>query len=100
MLLTYFLSDFETVPVVPIITGITLVFTFHMLCLLLLLLLLVDLVIVTKMHVSYMRLIQDTRISKALGKNIFTWDKLNNNFGYCYYFISRKTSRKTNIPMV
>ena len=30
MLLTYFLNDFETVPVAPIITGITFVFTFHM----------------------------------------------------------------------
>jgi hypothetical protein len=27
MLLTYFLNDFEMVPVAPIITGITLVFT-------------------------------------------------------------------------
>ena len=46
MLLTYFLNDFEIVPVAPIITGITFVFTFHMRCiyidlLLLLLLLLV-----------------------------------------------------------
>jgi len=32
MLLTYFLNDFEIVPVAPIITGITFVFTFHMLC--------------------------------------------------------------------
>jgi hypothetical protein len=30
MLLTYFLNDFEMVPVAPIITGITLVFTFNM----------------------------------------------------------------------
>jgi hypothetical protein len=29
MVLTYFLNDFEMVPVVPITTGITLVFTFH-----------------------------------------------------------------------
>jgi len=29
MLLTYFLNDFEIVPVAPIITGITFVFTFH-----------------------------------------------------------------------
>ena len=39
MLLTYFLSDFEIVPVAPPITGITFGFTLHM-CLLLLLLLL------------------------------------------------------------
>jgi hypothetical protein len=30
MLLTYFLNDSEMVPVAPIITGITFVFTFHM----------------------------------------------------------------------
>ena len=32
MLLTYFLNDFEIVPVASIITGITFVFTFHMCC--------------------------------------------------------------------
>ena len=32
MLLTYFLIDFEIVPVAPITTGITFVFTFHMRC--------------------------------------------------------------------
>jgi hypothetical protein len=32
MLLTCFLNDFEMVPVAPLITGITLVFTFHMRC--------------------------------------------------------------------
>jgi len=32
MLLTYHLSDFEIVPVAPIITGITFVFTFHIRC--------------------------------------------------------------------
>jgi hypothetical protein len=32
MLLTYFLNDSEMVPVAPIITDITLVFTFHMCC--------------------------------------------------------------------
>ena len=32
MLLTYFLNDFEIVPVAPIFTGITYVFTFHMRC--------------------------------------------------------------------
>jgi hypothetical protein len=32
MLLTYFLNNFEMVPVAPIITGISLVFTFHMRC--------------------------------------------------------------------
>ena len=30
MLLSYFLNDLEIVPVVPIITGIIFVFTFHM----------------------------------------------------------------------
>ena len=32
MSLTYFLNDFEIVPVAPIITGITFVITFHMRC--------------------------------------------------------------------
>jgi hypothetical protein len=32
MLLRYFLYDFEMVPVAPIITRITFVFTFHMRC--------------------------------------------------------------------
>jgi hypothetical protein len=31
-LLRYFVNDFEKVPVAPIITGITFVFTFHMRC--------------------------------------------------------------------
>jgi hypothetical protein len=30
MLHRYFLRDFEMVPVAPIVTGITFVFTFHM----------------------------------------------------------------------
>ena len=32
MLVTYFLNDFEIVPVAPIIAGITFVFTFYMRC--------------------------------------------------------------------
>jgi len=32
MSFTYFLNDFEMVPVAPIITGITFGFTFHMRC--------------------------------------------------------------------
>jgi len=32
VLLTYFINDFEIVPVAPVITGITFVFTFHMRC--------------------------------------------------------------------
>jgi hypothetical protein len=32
MLLVYFLNDFQIVPVAPIITGITFVFTIHMRC--------------------------------------------------------------------
>ena len=32
VVLTYFLNDFEIVPVALIITGITFVFTFHMRC--------------------------------------------------------------------
>jgi hypothetical protein len=40
MVLTYFLNDFEMVPVAPIITGITLVLTFHIHCISIVLLLL------------------------------------------------------------
>ena len=32
MVLTYFLNNFKMVPVAPIITGITVVFTFHIRC--------------------------------------------------------------------
>jgi hypothetical protein len=32
IVLTYFLNDFEMVPIAPIITGITLIFTFHIRC--------------------------------------------------------------------
>jgi hypothetical protein len=32
MVLTYFVNDFEMVPVAAIITGITVVFTFHIRC--------------------------------------------------------------------
>ena len=32
MLLTYFLNDFDILPVAPIITGVAFVFTFHMRC--------------------------------------------------------------------
>ena len=32
MLLTYFLNAFEIVPVAPVITGITVVLTFHIRC--------------------------------------------------------------------
>jgi len=41
VLLTYFLNDFEIVPVAPIITGITFVFTFYVRCLLLLLIIII-----------------------------------------------------------
>jgi hypothetical protein len=37
MLLTYFLNDSEIVPVAPIITGITVVFIFHMLMIIIIL---------------------------------------------------------------
>ena len=45
MLLTYFLNDFEIVPVAPIITGITLDFTFHMRCISIIII-----IIITIMH--------------------------------------------------
>jgi hypothetical protein len=40
MLLTYFLNDFEMVPVAPIITGITLVLTLHIIIIIIVIMLL------------------------------------------------------------
>jgi hypothetical protein len=41
MLLTYFLNDFEMVPVAPIVTGITLIFTFHMRCIIIIIIIII-----------------------------------------------------------
>ena len=41
MLLTCFLNVFELVPVAPIITGITFVFTFHMLCIIIIIIIII-----------------------------------------------------------
>ena len=41
MLLAYFLNDFEIVPVAPIITGITFVFTFHMRCIIIIIIIII-----------------------------------------------------------
>jgi hypothetical protein len=51
MVLTYFQNDFETAPVAPIITRITLVFTFHIRCISIVLLLLVVVVVVVVVFV-------------------------------------------------
>ena len=51
-LLMYFLNDFEMVPVAPIITDITLVFTFHMRCISVVLLLL-DAFALRKVSISF-----------------------------------------------
>jgi len=71
-----------------------------LLLLLLLSLLLFDYVIVTIMHMSHMRLIKDTRISKALCKNEFKWNKINYIFDSCYYVSAEVVSRRTNIAAV
>ena len=39
MSLTYFLNDLEMVPIAPIITGITLVFTFHIIIIIIIIIL-------------------------------------------------------------
>ena len=41
MLLTYFLNDFEMVPVAPIITGITFVFTFIIIIIIIIIIILI-----------------------------------------------------------
>ena len=48
MLLTYFLNDFEMVPVAPIITGITFVFTFHMRCISIVIIIIIILLLLLK----------------------------------------------------
>ena len=42
MLLTYFLNDFEIVPVAPIITGITFFFTFLMRCIIIIIIIIIN----------------------------------------------------------
>ena len=58
MLLTYFLHDFEIVPVAHIITGITFVFTFHMRCIsivrslfIIIIVIIIIIIIITECHV-------------------------------------------------
>jgi hypothetical protein len=46
MVLTYFLNDFEMVPVAPIIIGITLVFTFHIRCIIIIIIVVVVVIVV------------------------------------------------------
>ena len=46
MLLTYFLNDFELVPVAPIITDITFVFTFHMHCIIIITIIIIIIIII------------------------------------------------------
>ena len=65
-----------------------------LLLLLLGLLLLFDFVIFTTMHVSRMRLIQDTRILKAHGRNKFMWDQINNIIWFLLLRYSSKSHLK------
>ena len=46
MLFLYFLNDFEIVPVTPIITGITFVFTFHMCCIIIIIIYITIIIII------------------------------------------------------
>ena len=50
MLLTYFLNVFEIVPVAPIITGITFVFTFHMRCISIVRFIIIIIIIIIKLQ--------------------------------------------------
>jgi hypothetical protein len=53
MLLTYFLNDFEKVPVTPIVTGITLVFTFHMRCIIIIIIIIIIIMFVSCLQLAY-----------------------------------------------
>ena len=63
MSLTYFLNDLEMVPVAPIITGITPVFTFHLLLLLLLLLYFIKLAYFNAKFTKTVKNIQNSKLS-------------------------------------
>ena len=59
MLLTYFLNDFEMVPVAPILTGITLVFTF-----------IIIIIIIGRRNYLASEVVKDWE----LGNRILVWD--------------------------
>ena len=61
MLLTYFVNNFEIIPVAPIITGITFVFTFH--CIIIIIIIIISRLIFREMncicsanHMSHIKL--------------------------------------------
>jgi len=45
MLLTYFLNDYEIIPIAPIITGITLVFTIHIIIIIIIIIIVIIIII-------------------------------------------------------
>jgi len=56
MLLVCFLNDFEMVPVAPVITGINLVFTFHMCCISIVMMLIIIIIIIIIIRGSFHKL--------------------------------------------
>ena len=73
MLLTYFLNDFEIVPVAPIITGITFVFTFHMHCIYI-------------VRYLYFRIFSASFLITFLSPEIATFINIYVTFYYYYYY--------------
>ena len=66
MLLTYFLNDFEIVPVAPIINGVTFVFTFHMRCISIIRSLFIIIIIIIYLIICRNSRTQPSRILKQL----------------------------------
>ena len=80
MLLTYFLNDFEIVPVAPIITGITFVFTFHMRC-------------ISVVRAFYFRIFSAFLIT-FLSPEIATSINIHVPFSYYYYYYYTQTQTR------
>ena len=74
MLLTYFLNDSETVPVAPIITGITFVFTFHKRC-------------ISVVRSLYYRIFSASFLVTFLPSEIATSINIHYYYYYYYYYL-------------
>jgi hypothetical protein len=62
MVLTYCLNDFEMVPFLPIITGITLVFTFHIRCIFIIIIIIIIIII----FITYIFLLRKSNVLNIL----------------------------------
>ena len=73
MSLTYFLNDLEMVPVAPVITGVTLAFTFHMRC-------------ISIVRSLYFKIFSASFLIKFLSPGIATSINMHVYYYYYYYY--------------